>query len=145
MYDSYFPGLSLNGPRETPEGSRVCIQASYGLHRSTVYPLGTYLRRPTHVYLLHGCSLQFALRPLDFRRGAFDAQQLFSYFFFFFSFFLCAPEPVSDSTTKEGGHRDIAHARFVRTSRNGKEHVSLTFIFQGVSIFFSRNVSAFSR
>ena len=137
MYDSYFPGLSLNGPRETPGGvarpRRVCIQASYGLHRSTVYPLGTYLRRPTHVYLLHGCSLQFALRPLDFRRGAFDAQQLFFLFLslslslslsLFLSFYASKPV-VHDSTTKEGSHRDITRARDDETKRNA----SLTFIF----------------
>lgn len=83
--------------------------------RSTVYPLGTYLHRPTHVYLLHGCCLQFALRPLDFRRGAFDAQQLF----------LCEVRSTNDH---EGPRR-------VRVRRRTIEEDPVDVHFSGISIF----------
>lgn len=106
--------------------------------RTTVYPPGTYLRRPVHVYLLHGCSSQFALRPLDFRRGAFDARNNF-----FFSLLLFPtptilslwPRPVR--RTKRGRWRD--RARWLKGG-GGREGGTIATrrrsFFRDVSIFW---------
>lgn len=112
--------------------------------RTTVYPPGTYLRRPVHVYLLHGCSSQFALRPLDFRRGAFDARNNF-----FFSLLLFPtptilslwPRPVR--RTKRGRWRD--RARWLKGGR-GEPPLLVDVHFSGTYRFFGgeRNGTLFA-
>lgn len=130
--------------QERDEGSRLCrvYTARMVSSRSTVYPPGTYLRRSVHVYLLHGCSSQFALRPLDFRRGAFDAR---NNFFFPSPPLSLWPRPVR--RTKRGRWRDRARwlKRWRRGDHHHHRHRSSTFIFQGRIDFSGNETKLFSR
>ena len=116
--------------------------------RTTVYPPGTYLRRPVHVYLLHGCSSQFALRPLDFRRGAFDARNNFFFFppslpYPYYTFSMAEARSTNEKGAMEGS-REMVERR--RRERGGNHRYSSTFIFQGRIDFLEGNgTELFSR
>lgn len=102
--------------------------------RTTVYPPGTYLRRPVHVYLLHGCSSQFALRPLDFRRGAFDARNNFFFFppslpYPYYTFSMAEARSTNEKGAMEGS-REMVERREGGTTATRRRS-----FFRDVSIF----------
>lgn len=103
--------------------------------RTTVYPPGTYLRRPVHVYLLHGCSSQFALRPLDFRRGAFDARNNFFFFppslpYPYYTFSMAEARSTNEKGAMEGS-REMVERREGGTTATRRRS-----FFRDVSIFW---------
>lgn len=116
--------------------------------RTTVYPPGTYLRRPVHVYLLHGCSSQFALRPLDFRRGAFDARNNFFFFppslpYPYYTFSMAEARSTNEKGAMEGS-REMVERR--REGGRGEPPLLVDVHFSGTYRFFGgeRNGTLFA-